>query len=213
MRLSDKVIKAKDVKLAGKPLLPPTYFIRGQSRGKDGELINPGAEQQEENQRIAEVRKEAYEQGFSEGLLFQKNECLHTMKTLFSLINDVGGLKKKFYEETEEQMLDLVFSVAGKVIHTEVNTNRNIVLAVLREAIKKIVDRDGMKIRLHPNDFRLMMDMKPDFLKEMNGVKNVVFEEDAGINQGGAVLETLSGEVDARLEHQLQEIKMALNVK
>ncbi len=55
--------------------------------------------------------------------------------------------------------------------------------------------------------------MIEDFLKEMNGMKNVVFEEDAGVNQGGAVLETLSGEVDARLEHQLQEIKMALNAK
>ncbi len=212
--MSDKIIKAKNVKLAEKPLLPPSRFVRSQPGGKDGGLINTDVtEQGEEKQRIAEVRKEAYEQGFSEGLLFQKNESLRAMKTLSSLISEVGELKKRFYEETEGQMLDLVFSIAGKVIHTEVNTNRNIVLAVLREAIKNIVDRDGMKIRLHPQDFRFMMDMKPDFLKEMNGMKNVVFEEDAGVNQGGAVLETLSGEVDARLEHQLQEIKMALNAK
>jgi flagellar assembly protein FliH len=214
MRLSDKIIKAKDVKLAEKPLLPASRFVRSQPVGKDGELVNPGVAGQEgEEQRITEVKKEAYERGFSEGLLLQKNECLQVMKTLSNLISEVGELKKKFYEETEGQMLDLVFSIAGKVIHTEVNTNRNIVLAVLREAIKNIVDRDGIKIRLHPQDFRLMMDMKPDFLKEMNGMKNVVFEEDAGINQGGAVLETLSGEVDARLERQLHETKMALNAK
>ena len=48
---------------------------------------------------------------------------------------------------------------------------------------------------------------KEEIFKEVNGVKNIAFEEDPGIQPGGVVVETLFGEVDARLEQQFQEIK------
>jgi flagellar biosynthesis/type III secretory pathway protein FliH len=38
----------------------------------------------------------------------------------------------------------------------------------------------------------------------------MVFEEDSSVKRGGAVVETMFGEVDARLENQLKEIKTAL---
>ena len=212
--MSDKVIKAKDVVPATKPLLPSLGFVRSQLPGNDGDFSLPReAERKEEKKIPAEVRNEAYKHGFSEGLQFREKEFLQAMKALSGLINDVGALKKKFYEQTEGQMLELILSIAEKVIHREVATNKDVVLSVLREAVKSVVDRDGMKIRLNPQDFRFMTEIKPDFLREMNGARDVVFEEDAAIMQGGAVLETLSGEVDARLEQQLKEIKTAMNVR
>ncbi|HLA26736.1 MAG TPA: FliH/SctL family protein [Syntrophales bacterium] len=215
--MSDKIIKAKDVVQVAKPLLPSLGFVRSQPTGNNGNLSlqqEAGlAELNEEKKATEEVRKEAYKQGFSEGLQFRKNETLQAMKALTGLINEVGALKKKFYEEAEGQMLELIFSIVEKVIHREVATNKDVVLSVLKEAVKNVVDRDGMKIRMNPRDFSFMTEIKADFIREMNGAKDVVFEEDAAIMQGGAVLETLSGEVDARLEQQLKEIKTALNVK
>jgi flagellar assembly protein FliH len=104
-------------------------------------------------------------------------------------------------------MLGLACSIAEKVIHTEVSTNNEIVLAVLRDAVKNVVDRDGIKIRLNPDDLRFITEMNPDFLQGISGLKNMTFEGDAGIQRGGVILETISGEVDARLEQQLTEIK------
>jgi len=67
-----------------------------------------------------------------------------------------------------------------------------------------------MKIRLNPADFRQIMEIKEDFLQSVDGVKNVVFEEDGGIQQGGAVIETRFGEVDARLDRQIEELAASL---
>ena len=64
-----------------------------------------------------------------------------------------------------------------------------------------------MKIRLNPDDLRFITEMKPDFLQGISGLKNTIFQEDASIKRGGVILETISGEVDARLEQQLTEIK------
>jgi flagellar biosynthesis/type III secretory pathway protein FliH len=41
-------------------------------------------------------------------------------------------------------------------------------------------------------------------------VKNIAFEEDPSVDRGGALIETLFGEVDARLEQQFHEIKTAM---
>jgi flagellar biosynthesis/type III secretory pathway protein FliH len=38
----------------------------------------------------------------------------------------------------------------------------------------------------------------------------VEFEEDASIKRGGAIVETMFGEVDARIESQLKEIQAAM---
>jgi flagellar assembly protein FliH len=72
------------------------------------------------------------------------------------------------------------------------------------------VDRENMKVRVHPQDFQYMLEIKSDFLQSFDGIKNIVFEEDMSILRGGAIIETMFGEVDARLDHQYNEIKSSM---
>jgi flagellar assembly protein FliH len=67
-----------------------------------------------------------------------------------------------------------------------------------------------MKIRLHPDDFRYIMEIKSDFIRSFDGIKNIVFEEDVSVGRGGALIETVCGEVDARLDQQYNEVKTAM---
>ena len=188
MPLSNKVIKANNVTLVATDL---------EQSNKDAEKI----------------RKQVYDQGFAAGVALQKEQGLTTVKALSQILREVGDVKKKLLASTEEQMLSLVLAVAEKIIYDEVSTNPQIIRGVLREAVIGVLDREGMKIRLNPQDYHFIMDMKADFLKEFGGVKNVTFEEDGGLQRGGAVLETLAGEVDARLEQRLKEVKEALQRK
>ena len=55
-----------------------------------------------------------------------------------------------------------------------------------------------------------MMEIKSDFLQTIDGIGNVVFEADDSIAQGGALIETLYGEVDARIDQQYREVKNGL---
>ena len=93
------------------------------------------------------------------------------------------------------------------MIHLEVTTNKDVIHGVLKDAIKSISDRENMKIRIHPQDYRSMLAIKSDFIKGFDGMKNVIFEEDESIQRGGAIIETMCGEVDARLDQQYNEIK------
>lgn len=212
--MSDKVIKAKNVTMIEDPIpsggkLPSN--VKGAKSSnlypKASVLFTRGGEKGKLEEKIAEAKKEAHAKGFAEGVESRKKEFLVVLNAMAGVTREIGEVKKKIFAEVEEQMLGLACSIAEKVIHAEVSTNKEIVLSVLREAVKNVVDPEGMKIRLNPDDLRFITEMKPDFLQGISGLKNTIFEEDASIKRGGVILETISGEVDARLEQQLTEIK------
>jgi flagellar assembly protein FliH len=126
------------------------------------------------------------------------------------IVKEMSALKKNTLENLEGEIVQLSLAVAEKVIHLEATTNREVIRGVLKEAIKNIGDRENMKIRVHPQDFQFMIEIKNDFLQSFDGIRNMTFAEDESIQRGGAIIETICGEVDARLDQQYNEMKAAM---
>ena len=215
-----KVIKAKEVINSGKAIpvscaLSGEDFADGCADGDEfGEnqtqLSEEGRRQAQIEKRIKIVNEDFYKKGFSDGTSFQKKEALLAMDAVAKMTRMIPLIKKEIIEKIEDQIIMLAIAIAEKIVNEEVATRKEIILGVLKGALKNIAETDGMKIRINPQDFRYMMEVKKDFLQSFDGLRNVVFEEDASIKRGGAIVETMFGEVDARLESQLQEIKAAM---
>lgn len=215
-----KVIKSHEVVDSGQavPLSRVVGVAEGSAAEVSAENKLPSKSQKieleklhsEMEQRLSKTQEEAYRKGFSEGAESQKKELLLTVESLAGLIRAVTALRKDIILKSEEQIVKLACGIAEKIINQEVATRRDIVLSVIKAALRNISDTDGMKIRINPQDFRYLMEMKKDFLQSFDGMRNIVFEEDIAIKKGGAVVETMFGEVDARLESQLREIKAAM---
>ncbi|HOF04137.1 MAG TPA: FliH/SctL family protein [Syntrophales bacterium] len=165
-----------------------------------------------EEMRQKEAR--AYEQGVLAGRTQNEDRYSLEMKkrvdNLDKVIRELALLKQRLLQEAEEEMVRLSLHVAEKIIHHEIATNREVILHVLKEAMKSVLDRDNITIRLHPDDYQQIMEIRSEFLANFDGLKNVIFQQDEGIKKGGAVIETPHGEVDARIEQQFREVKQAL---
>ena len=210
-----KVIKSEEVKF----LQAPGGFASSLSCDLgDPSLLSSGFDLGRVKDALAKkvqlAEQESYEKGLSDGVRkgreLQRNETLQTIQTMASIVKETSKLKKSILENAEQQIIQLSLAIAEKVIHLEVTTNREVIRGVLKEAIKNISDRENMKIRVHPQDLHYMLEIKSDFLHGFDGVKNIVFEEDEAILRGGAIIETLCGEVDARLDQQYNEIKTSI---
>jgi len=181
------------------------------SDGYDDYNISETEKLKRETERhIKTAKEENYKKGFADGIQHSKKEVNSSLEAAAVLIKKVSRVRDEILLNTEQQVVKLAFAIAEKVINQEVTTRRDIVLSVLKKALNNISETEGMKIRLNPHDFRYMMEMKKDFLQSFEGIRNVTFEEDTAVKRGGAVVETMFGEVDARLESQLREIKEAM---
>jgi flagellar assembly protein FliH len=213
-----RVIKSEDIRYISRP----RRRISGSSSGAqgssasgpdDGTMALSDMEMSQERylNKIRSAEQQAHEKGLSEGIrkgrALQKQETLQGVQALTTLIDEVTGLKKSMLEAAEEQILQLVLAVAEKLIHMEITTNREVIQSVLKAAMRNIVDRENMKVRVHPQDYQYLLEIKSDFLQSFDGIRNIVFEEDSSILRGGAIIETTFGEVDARLDQQYNEIK------
>lgn len=208
-----KVIKANEVIDSSKPV----SISRNFSREKKNVEAPQASEQNlrdklkaEMEQHVSRVSDEYYRKGFTEGIEFQKKEIAPVQNAIAALIKAIPPVRKDIIEKMEEQVVKLALVIAEKVINQEVATRKEIILGVLKGVLKNISETEGMKIRLNPQDFRYIMEIRNDFLQSIDGVRNVIFEEDISIKRGGAVVETMFGEVDARLESQIKEIKTAI---
>jgi len=165
--------------------------------------------QAEEKIKIAE--KSAHDKGFSEGLKDGinrgKKELSLTAESVAKLIVELKTMKKQLMEGSEKEIIDLAFLIAGKVIHKEVSTGREVILSVLKDAMDGIQERSDVRVRLNPGDYRHIMEAKPDFFEKYS---DIIIEKDEKIGQGGAMIETNSGTVDARLDQQLNKIMESL---
>ncbi len=214
------VIKADEVIDSGKPVSLFCVFTDGEGPGAywpgDDDLlpVSPKTEkeklQAEMEQHLRQVSDDCYRKGFNEGVEFQKKEITQVLNALSTMTQAIPLIRKDIVAKTEEQIVKLSLAVAEKVILQEVATRKEVILGVLKGVLKNISETEGMKIRINPQDFRYIMEVKKDFLQSVDGVRNVVFEEDVSIKRGGVVVETMFGEVDARLESQIKEIRAAM---
>lgn len=225
MNLSNRVIKAQDIKLTdSKEKLQPRFIkINFQTKEKEEDIYKNKsniraeivAKRREIEEKIEIIKKEVYDKAFSEGVRGGRNQekkkLSMAIESVAKLIKDLKILKDEFFENSEKEIIDLIFLIAKKVIHREVDTSREIIVSVLRDTIKNVRDREGVKIRLNSKDYHYIMETSPDFLSKFCDIKNTLIEEDEEIRQGGAVIETHSEEIDATLDQQLNRIKAKLS--
>jgi flagellar assembly protein FliH len=199
-----KVIKSEEVR----------FFRAPGDHALQADGFDPERVKEAFARKIRITEQEFYERGLSDGIRkgreLEKNETLQTLQAMSVIVKEMSALKKSTLENLEGEIVQLSLAVAEKVIHLEVTTNQEVIRGVLKEAIKNIGDRENMKIRVHPQDFQFMIEIKNDFLQSFDGIRNMTFAEDESIQRGGAIIETVCGEVDARLDQQYNEMKAAM---
>jgi flagellar biosynthesis/type III secretory pathway protein FliH len=108
----------------------------------------------------------------------------------------------------EEEMVEVVFASVVKILG-DAFLHTDAVVAVVRQSIKQLVNRDRLVIHLSPGDKRLLDDLARDREEALFGDK-VEILADERIELGGCLLQTQSGGLDARLEVQIQQLRDCL---
>lgn len=215
---ADQIIKEAET-TAFREVKRKTDELQSQKRLQQDEAEKIIAEAQEKARQIEAdsravfetERREAEHQGraagrdsgFAEG----RAEVERLIERTQTVLERAQNKRTEILEETEQEIINLVLLIARKIIKVISENQRNVIVSNVVQALRKVKGRGNIIIRVNLADLKLATEHIKDFINMVEGAKSVQIVEDSSIDEGGCVIETDFGEIDARIASQLAELE------
>jgi flagellar assembly protein FliH len=163
------------------------------------------------NQDVETIEREAYEKGFEAGekagFALGEQKALVLIEKLEIIISEITSLKETLTNELEPQIVELVFSIARKIIRKELTTNPDEIVAMTKEALTRLGKTGQIIIKINPSLSDLFMKHKPELT---DIYPDVIFDIDPSVAQEGSVVigptEDIITDVDEQLKNLIREL-------
>ncbi|MGC8777755.1 MAG: FliH/SctL family protein, partial [Candidatus Caldatribacteriaceae bacterium] len=106
----------------------------------------------------------------------------------------------------EEPILEFSFALARKIIGREIE-REPFIGEVVKRALQKLSNRERVLVRVHRNDYVKVKEMKEELLRQIDGLGYLEIQEDPRVEEGGCMVETVFGNIDAQIETQLLNLR------
>jgi flagellar assembly protein FliH len=193
-----------------------------------GESINSGKNRvlnyvnlvKEEDELRAERElkiQEELQKGFQEGLVKGKDEAFNSeeqkyqdkiveLSALIKLFEEkLNDLSKQIENEMPEQVASVVLSIAKAIIRVEVQSNKEIILQTIKEALQALPrGMENIKCFINPQSMEVLNKIENPDLKEQLTKLELIADE--SLTPGGCLIKTMSSTLDATLETRTVEI-------
>ncbi|HOT59420.1 MAG TPA: flagellar assembly protein FliH [Spirochaetales bacterium] len=161
--------------------------------------------------RINEITNEAYKKGFEqgreEGFKAEKAELERLIQRLHTIIERTLDKREEILNNTESQIVELVLLISRKVVKTISENQKSVIISNIAQALRKLKTRSDIIIRVNIADLQLASEHLKEFTDMVENAKNISIVEDTTVDKGGCIIETDFGEIDARIQSQLNELE------
>jgi len=229
--ITDKVIKLEDMVARNLKSVSPNLSIF-YSENKVVELLQQGeniaefmlqerlsieknyrqdVENQKKNAMLeAEIiKRKAHEEGMVEGkqeIVGKFDEFLRFVETSKENIEKEIA---KIYSEQEKDMAALSLKIAEKLVLTEMEFNKELLVKIIKNIIMQITERKKVIVKAHPEDYEILMQYADEIKKEGGMISQFSIEKNNAVSRGGVIFEMSSGLTDAQIETQVRKIREA----
>lgn len=156
------------------------------------------------------ARKRGYDDGHKAGLDKGLDEARRILKQFEKAIQDAVNQRAILLEEAKQKILELTLQISKKVTFDALDIDREATIGLIEGVIAQLVDRSRLKIKVHPDFLPILEQNMNRFLAGSTAIKELTFEADPRVREGGCFIETPSGDVDARLGSQFEVIAETL---
>jgi len=172
-------------------------------KAKQIEADSRAAFEAERREAEEQGRATGRESGFSEG----KSEVERLVHRTQTVLERAQDKRAEILDETEQEIISLVLLIARKVIKVISENQKNVIISNVVQALRKVKGRGSIIIRVNISDLKLATDHIKDFINLVEGSKSIQIVEDSAVDEGGCIIETDFGEIDARIASQLAELE------
>ena len=189
-----------------------------QAAKNEGEQIVQNARAEADEMKVQAVKsghEEGYKDGYEEGVKAGKLELSDAIKQANAkaekTLQDAKAATSDYFVRAEQDIANIVMMSIEKILPQHFLDVPQVVLPVVREAIKNVRDQKEVKVHVSPDNYDLVLMARAEFQSMLtDGTAVLEVLSDESLQQGDCVIETPNGSVDARLLTQIELMKNAI---
>lgn len=169
---------------------------------------------QEAAQLFQQVQEQAMTEGQEAGFEAGKREAYEeqtaTLSQAKTILEQAFADKKQIIAEAEPFLVELSMEIAKKIIGQELQQHPEQVLEITKKALRRSRVYGEITVCVNHKYFDYVLEHRAGFLELLDGQAELSIYPDYTVQDGGCVIRTALGSVDARIDTQMEEIKQAL---
>jgi flagellar assembly protein FliH len=162
-------------------------------------------------QQAKQIEREAFEKGYAggerAGQELAKKAVEKTLAALNEAVESLRAIAQKRVKEVEDEEISLAVAVARKIIHREIQQDPYVIVDIVRSALSKSSLGEQVVVKVHPQDKDILSESHASIVQDLEEVRALNFEADETLERGEAIVECALGELDLRIERQIQEVE------
>jgi flagellar biosynthesis/type III secretory pathway protein FliH len=161
-----------------------------------------------------EIRKQAYEEGqrrgYQEGIAQSRTEAEKIRNAARSVLREAEDVRRRILDELESEVRMLAVEIAEKLVARQLELDPASIAAVVHEALEAVRERENVVVYAHPSHVEHLRKAAPKLKELLPAGAALRIIGDAELDEGGVLVETERGLVDATTDVRWREILKAL---
>jgi flagellar assembly protein FliH len=158
-----------------------------------------------------QLREQARAEGYSDGSRAGREDAAVEMScaagALGEAVRAIESLRAEVAETVERDAIELAIELAGKIVEGAQGARGEIVLEVVRGALRRISDRHEITVLVNRADHDAVSAAIGELTQQGSGVERCELRADEQVAPGGALVRTTEVEVDASVATQLERAR------
>ncbi len=164
--------------------------------------------------QIEDIRRAAAEAGRREAAEEIRRQSAERVAPAVEAIcraaTQIEQAKNAWQNHWETAAVRLSAAIARRIVRREVSVRPEITLGWIREALELAAGSAQVRLRLHPQDHRLLGDQLRTMTAALGNLGAVEIAPDEEIERGGCRVDTCFGAIDQQIDAQLARIEEEL---
>lgn len=151
-----------------------------------------------------QARAEGHAAGYADGLELARTEAAPLLTALAEAVAAITGTRDELAEMLSAEAGELALLTAEQMVAGAIAAEPQRIVDVVRGALRRIADRHRVTVLVNPAELELLIQSIPALQAELGGIENLDVQADRRVARGGAIAQTVHGEIDVSVAAQLQ---------
>ena len=157
-----------------------------------------------------QVHQQRYEEGYQAGIEAKEAEAREAVERFAALHRSLEEDRAQVLRGAETLVVDLAVATARRITGVQVEAESRVLVRGIRAALEALAQESRLEIKVHPEDVQLARRFAARWVDKVAQATALRVVASDAVGRGGCMVEGDEGNVDARLETQLEALHQAL---